>query len=425
MSSQRATLVCVATGLLAAYAAVFGVPVQDEPAVRPQPRYVSPSPQSQSQSQSQQQQQQQQHPQGTAAPQGEEVINAQRPSIAARAAKTLFTGTHSGFHSTVFYDASVCAGHVDIRRASADECKTKDGVPFSTDAGLSSWIRHTFGPDFVKVMLRGPEVVLANVTYGGGCAYRADFFLATQGTYELRGELVFEQYSAVNELVEKTWYDYAQRSLFPTGAQQKPPALTCAAPHPFFSSPERLRPCARDAGSAATQSQQWGRWVSTGESDANFKKKFPHYWLSFTGEPPLDDQTPDILGRMDFGTKYQWKPYGCRHTAYPQADALEALRNTTLFFFGDSHLRTTFYGALERLGVEFKRNKIWKGDRTDYIKSHNVTIGYIASYFLNMSRPTAAEMLAKDAIVLAGVGQHHASSCYAVRKHVSVVEVRL
>jgi hypothetical protein len=106
---------------------------------------------------------------------------------------------------------------------------------------------------------------------------------------------------------------------------------------------------------------------------------------------------------------------------------LGKLRHRTIYFIGDSHMRVTFYGLLARLGVAFPPNKIWRGDRSDRIASHNATVKFVASYFLNVSKPTAQEMLRERGrpIVVAGVGQHHSCHCWTLRKHMAVVGASL
>eukprot|EP00756_Hemistasia_phaeocysticola_P044914 Hpha_TRINITY_DN18693_c0_g1::TRINITY_DN18693_c0_g1_i1::g.115586::m.115586 len=323
----------------------------------------------------------------------------------------------NGYDTAVSFDRDRCEGWVVAR-------KTKncgENRQWSLEGALSDWVRGTFGPEHIRVHVRGPEVVLANVSHLGGCEYGAHFELSMPGEYFLWADVLHENYDAVNELKEKTWYDYVMRPL--TSGR---PILKCRRQPPA----ERQAACTGDLRSGATQSQQWGRWVDDGPGGTveQFKKNFPGYWLSMgKREGRVNDHTPDLLGRLDFRRKYRWEPYRCTHQTYPKERVLELLRNREIFFFGDSHMRMTFYGVLHRLGITFPFDKVWRGDRSDLVESHNARITFVASYFLNVSRPTAVEMLEKlgrtpRGLVVAGVGQHHASGCWTVRKHTGVVK---
>ena len=106
------------------------------------------------------------------------------------------------------------------------------------------------------------------------------------------------------------------------------------------------------------------------------------------------------------------------------------LRNKVIYFIGDSHMRVLFYGFLSRMGIAYPLNKVWRGDRSDTVPApHNVTVHYIASYFLNLTRPAALDMLEQsqnggsngDVVIVANVGQHHSAHCWPLRKHSAFV----
>ncbi|KAJ9443402.1 putative GDSL/SGNH-like acylesterase [Diplonema papillatum] len=331
---------------------------------------------------------------------------------------------------------SACVGAVTIQRTDAAKCFEDTQRVFSKDAAFASWVSRAFGADLFRVLLRGPEVVMANITlqYPAGyetarAAQRSDasqcpiytgvFFVTRPGQYQLYAELVYESHRAINEMTEKTWYDLSQTDLFTH--PDKRPLLTCKC----NEAPSLDVDCSAHVQQTQTQSQFWGRWVSVGRDLSDFKREFPNYWLNM-GKPwerKLNIHTPDALGRMDFGDRYEWRPYTCKHRVFSKNNILELLRDTPLYFFGDSHMRMTFYGLLAKLGIKYSPDKIWRGDRVDVIREFNTSVSYVASYFLNTSRETAVQMLQNnDGIILAGVGQHHSSGCWNISKHAQTVE---
>ena len=105
----------------------------------------------------------------------------------------------------------------------------------------------------------------------------------------------------------------------------------------------------------------------------------------------------------------------------------------TIYFVGDSHMRLFFYGFLSRMGISYPHDKVWRGDRSDTISGTGGTtmrVKFVASYFLNLTKDSAASMLAESmgdatSTVVAGVGQHHTSNCWSLAKDRAVVEEAL
>eukprot|EP01060_Flectonema_neradi_P005300 TRINITY_DN13513_c0_g2_i2.p1 TRINITY_DN13513_c0_g2~~TRINITY_DN13513_c0_g2_i2.p1 ORF type:complete len:481 (+),score=48.44 TRINITY_DN13513_c0_g2_i2:85-1527(+) len=329
----------------------------------------------------------------------------------------LHSFTSAGFTSKLYYHKETCTGWFSTKRQSINSCKEYvSNQRFSDDVAIAEWIQTFFGPEHMRVQLRGPEIVMGNTTFHNTevdihgnrqpeCSYISHFVLGRTGSYSLWAEHIYEAYGAVNETIEKTWYPMIGSDLAPDH-----PELTCSRDMPV-----PIKPCGRQ------QSLSWGRWVDAGRDHSNFQKEYPGYWLHYKHEAKVNKYTPDILGRINFGRVYKWEPYDCTHNHYPRESILKILRNRRITLFGDSHMRMTFYGLLQRMNIDFPHNKVWRGDRTDTIPSHNITISYVAAYFLNMSRASAQEMLLKGDIVVAGVGQHHASGCWSIRKHTQIV----
>eukprot|EP01064_Diplonema_japonicum_P025303 TRINITY_DN3648_c0_g3_i1.p1 TRINITY_DN3648_c0_g3~~TRINITY_DN3648_c0_g3_i1.p1 ORF type:complete len:489 (+),score=66.38 TRINITY_DN3648_c0_g3_i1:55-1521(+) len=311
----------------------------------------------------------------------------------------LYEYAQGGFQTEIWWDAVKCEGMLMSARKSKVECKTAEKIEISSDPKVEKYLRENYGPDFMRVMLRGPEITMGKTEYKKNCLYHTTFRTTKKGDYILTAELVYEQFNAINEAKEKTWYDYSQQSL-----TDGYPSLTCNMDQLQHNVP--------------------GRWSDAGPDTSDFKKEFPQYWLSLgKKETKLNAFTPDLLGRMDFKRRYEWTPSTGLHKKYSKDMILNLLKGKTLYFFGDSHMRMTFYGLLSRLGVKYAFDKVWKGDRSDTIPSHGVTVAYVASYFLNTSRPSAVEMLMKpNKTVIAGVGQHHASGCWTLAKHANTVE---
>ena len=180
-------------------------------------------------------------------------------------------------------------------------------------------------------------------------------------------------------------------------------------------------------------------WLSLDGDTVNHKSKaspLNGYWLPVKGEAADASRVsfaPDILGRMNYAMTYVHRSLlqpaerkarcALSNPGDLRACLLERLRGRTVYFIGDSHMRLFFYGFLTRLAVPYPPNKVWRGDRTDVIASHNVTVRFVASYFLNLSKPSALDMFADrgDTVVIAGVGQHHSCHCWTVEKHMGVV----
>jgi hypothetical protein len=209
------------------------------------------------------------------------------------------------------------------------------------------------------------------------------------------------------------------------------------------------------SGSEGPCSRSLGGWRAVGHDAEQYHSasRYAGYWLTYRGMPSREHYTArpnyqmDFLGRMNFGLQYQYTtdvsnasdatPHaadGCQVSSgnLDEADArssrrrcvLELFRNKRLYFFGDSHMRIFFYGFLSLIGIDYPADKVWRGDRRDVISEYNLTVMYVASYFLNMSRTTAIDMLgdASDGVVIiAGVGQHHSCHCWPVAKHMAVV----
>jgi hypothetical protein len=103
------------------------------------------------------------------------------------------------------------------------------------------------------------------------------------------------------------------------------------------------------------------------------------------------------------------------------------IRDAHLLFIGDSHIRTLFYGVIERLGVRFPHNRIWRGGRSDVLADVNTTIAFQPASFLELDPNTlAAEAIAKipkgaRGVVVAGLGQHHSCHCMPLVQHTEVV----
>ena len=271
-----------------------------------------------------------------------------------------------------------------------------------------------------------------------------------------------EQFRQVREIEEEAHYDY--RPMVRLGHQALPTflgeAITGSSnvnrPHVSEHAKgadgvyriESRRGLPNRAGEASLTrcALRQGGWrsVEADEESYHSSPRYGGYWLAYKGMPHAAHYASrpnfqyDYLGRMNYGVRYEftqptWGAVAhvamCRVVSKGNKDrlrdcVLEAFRNRRVYFFGDSHMRIFFYGFLSLVGVSYPADKVWRGDRRDVIDTHNVTVMYIASYFLNMSRPSALEMLADGGdgvVIVAGVGQHHSCHCWPVAKHMEVV----
>jgi len=223
------------------------------------------------------------------------------------------------------------------------------------------------------------------------------------------------------------WYPMALTTLlgpFPSSV------VTCHAQHTSGGNNTAVLPVCR---SPVTE----GRWVRVTADATNYKTipSLGGYWLPLKPHHGRDDpfgKSEDILGRQNLGFTFEWRPRRCIQSPCSALSCLhEALRGLHVIFLGDSHMRTTFYGLLTQLQVPYSPNRIWRGDRVDHIASANLTLRYVANYFLNLSRPTAVEALQwahqnpQRTVLVLGVGQHHASFCWPIADHVANVRSAL
>jgi hypothetical protein len=295
---------------------------------------------------------------------------------------------------------------------------------------------------------------------------------ATHAKYTLMIRHMYTNYEAIHELKEESDFRYVQgnsivqylgedhhegRSVL---MSLPPVTLETAETLPTVGFPCTPGDPQRNGAIASVGLPMWVRKEGAAATWIDHRKSFlSGYWLPLSSKLKYDygkypNYDVDLLGRMNLPT-YNWGsvtvriavPKGSslrvsgddpsaqsqcalRPSQVPycgKACALDIIRNRVLYFVGDSQMRIFFYGFLSRLDISYPMNKVWRGDRTDYIPSPvNTTIKYVASYFLNLSNPTTAgaEMLAdpRPAIIIAGVGQHHSCHCYSLKKHMSVVE---
>ena len=112
----------------------------------------------------------------------------------------------------------------------------------------------------------------------------------------------------------------------------------------------------------------------------------------------------------------------------------------TLLFIGDSHVRTLYYGLLERLEIPFAANRIWRGGHETDVKlssSSSVTkMKFVPSSFLDMKTVDGAVSQALTTsgnnnnkksriVVIAGLGQHHSTHCYTLKRHAAAVKTAI
>lgn len=111
------------------------------------------------------------------------------------------------------------------------------------------------------------------------------------------------------------------------------------------------------------------------------------------------------------------------------------LRNRIVVFIGDSHVRTLYYGLLERLGLPFAANKVWRGGHETSVKALNCELKFVPSSFLEVKvlENTLSQILLQhqeqknkkqqqQIVFVAGVGQHHSTHCYTLRRHTEILE---
>jgi hypothetical protein len=339
------------------------------------------------------------------------------------------------------------------------------------DTGSTAW----FGEKWLEAQVVGMTpgtpaitVFLRPVAAGQGCTRyvavlqlpryvrREEPVVKTDGTgiephhggiviqYRLLVRMLFTSFDHINELAEEAPLKYAEGNAAQAELLRPPGAyhFTVPAEDVPKQHPKSIAPLAAPHGWAA---------VAVDVSDHKARgDPLQGYWLPVKGEVKDASETvfsPDILGRQNYGLQYVHRrrlmpptqrdacaaPVTSGKRSQGGSDAaagerrsclLERLRGRTIYFIGDSHIRIFFYGFLSRLQIPYPPNKIWRGDRTDVIESHNVTVKFIASYFLNLSKPVAQEMLREGgkAVIVTGVGQHHSCHCWTVEKHMTVVD---
>lgn len=346
------------------------------------------------------------------------------------------------------------------KEGKSDRCDLS-GV-FTNDARTDEMVRSLFGPDWFEataVQHSGSFVgTLASVMFvfdPDRCLYvaseaipfrRADNDGGSAGDVVVMVDHLFGQWDAFKETREEAHFNYVLRRVPPISVRQGGDGVVQLLAWDTLKGVWRIEA----ALISALQPAMWHalptpmskpRWLSIGQDPIKqyHSSVWKGYWLSYkTIKWDAYNRVPnyqyDFLGRMHFGAQYRWRgevsrAAGALQTAPDQQqptsgeDILQLLRNRVIYFFGDSHMRIFFYGLLSHLGLAYPLDKVWRGDRTDYIASHNVTVKFVASYFLNFSRPSATEMMVDGStpVVVAGVGQHHSCHCWSIAKHMSVV----
>lgn len=320
------------------------------------------------------------------------------------------------------------------RRGTSRGCAAQ---PWSLDDATRDFARGVFGPEWFEVSAVGPAVVTALPIPAPDAAdpctpptYHALLRFPIAGVYAVYADVLFEKYDHLADTAEDAPITYATTlttERIATGSTLE--VATCSS-----------------SGSVDRDAAAGGVWMERAPDAENYKKgRLGGYWLKVKGEAVNAAERSfrrDILGRMNYGAVYHRAAIPgakapspvCAHVAgkvvpppCDRACLLRKLRGKTIYFAGDSHIRILFYGFLDRLGVAFPADKVWRGDRTDHVASHNVTVKFIASYFLNLTRPSAQQMLndRSEPVIVTGVGQHHSCHCWTVPKHMSVVREAL
>jgi hypothetical protein len=362
----------------------------------------------------------------------------------------------------------------------ASRCRSSDGaseLPFTKSSDTNALVLSLFGPDWFEASVVfhgnaepssnvGPLASVMFVYDPTRCLYVASQLIETppfsadmKWTAVLLVDHLHDRWNAFRETQEEAHYNYVLHRVSPVQVAASGRAEFAEVPITWentrgggawvFKS-SNLWPFSANTVQppAATAGPSPSRWFSIGKDpiEQYHTSALKGYWLSYKSMKWSDygkipNYQYDFLGRMNYGVQYAWQPpppaSGDEEVApaviagtaplvpvsATREEVLSLLRNRVVYFFGDSHMRIFFYGFLTRLGVLYPLDKVWRGDRTDHIASHNVTVKFVASYFLNFSRPSAVEMMtdASTPIVVAGVGQHHSCHCWAVDKHASVV----
>jgi hypothetical protein len=361
---------------------------------------------------------------------------------------TILPSDNSEWETSLRAVPSPSAGHtrVGIVAEGKAGCRPAGATEWTRNGGLRDAVGPFFADRWIEAVVVGttPATVAATafLRQTKGCQYVGYFHLPTPGAskpveYRLQVFMLFSRHEHVNELAEEASFKYlemeAKNSLLVSGA------TFTIAPAALIEPGLQSSPLVAPVG-----------WYAVRLDQANYKHKshpLSGYWLPVSGEAPDASRpwfTPDLLGRMNYGLEYVQRRHLAERAIVPRrADVssldrkftvcraavdrrlcmLELLRGKTVYFVGDSHIRIFFYGFLSFLQVNYPLNKVWRGDRSDSIPSHDVTIKFVASYFLDLSKDSAKEMLSESRphIVITGVGQHHSCHCWTVEKHVDVV----
>jgi hypothetical protein len=263
--------------------------------------------------------------------------------------------------------------------------------------------------------------------------------------------VVFELFRE-SDAVAETAEELAVRYFTSMAGERVAVRLTLPSPS-GLRSPQPLRP------------RRLPAWRVSGRDTIDYERdaRFRGYWLRFRGDTTRGaalSLSHDLLGRMDLraglrladGSDASGAPrLGAARSSFcavarsPAPCArecfLRALQHTSLVFVGDSHVRTLYYGLLSRLGVAFAANRVWRGGHEAFINASSTTLAFVPSSFLELPALRAAIAAAKDraaaaaaaaaaasrlrVVVVAGLGQHHSTHCYALSRHASSVRAAL
>ena len=299
------------------------------------------------------------------------------------------------------------------------------------------------------------------------CICDSNFFSSPETQYSFIEILVFELYKGNDAIVETA--EGLNVQYFTTRFSERT-ALVLNPP------PPNVNTFSNGQISRSPNISTFADWKVTAQDyETNYARhpRFAGYWLRHKGDRTHGDKysdTHDLLGRMDFRVQLQFENsslsaramvrnkknnhnkknnklsssdvFDCAQRAAPadcpQNDCyMSALKNKFVVFVGDSHLRTFYYGLLERLGIRFAANRVWRGGHDAKLPAQNTNLKFVSSSFLKtevmqstvddlvvrqqQSKETSRQLSQQQVVFIAGLGQHHSTHCVSLRKHSDAV----
>ncbi|KAG0369504.1 hypothetical protein BC939DRAFT_453750 [Gamsiella multidivaricata] len=233
-------------------------------------------------------------------------------------------------------------------------CQLKAGMSLAEDAATSQYATSYLGPDTFRIILVGPErLSLMQQQSLGNCTYAIPYLISRPGRFWVQKVLhTYQGYDALNEIAsEKGSPEYLGNDILVAGTQQQQ-----AEQHYYH-----FNVCPHCVSWVAMDEAQG--LAGTRDTCSRAPTQQSHQYGIYRARLPIESVWQAV------GHPYEWIPARPRCRFYPaqtsfepvtnsdskdvkaeKAEAAQCLQNArSIYFVGDSHVRTIFSGVMQRL----------------------------------------------------------------------------